>query len=155
MTSATTLLDTLTEIKPTGSYPQRLIVRDAALRVTAELEVQRWEPLACQLVLVRAIPDRASALPLPERAAAVARQTTGLMEQLKVVEIDPTRGEAILRSDSPAIRDQDRLYYEVLLEPAGASLRRYQGSLVKTGRKEIPFTLTREALAKLIADLAK
>src|SRR6516164_6608573 len=155
MTPANTLLETLAELKPSGSYPQRLIVRDARMRITAELDVQRWDPLACQLLLVRAIPDQASKTPLRERAALMASQITGLMEQLKVIEVDDTRREALLRSESPALREQDRLYYEVLIEPNSATLRRFQGSHAKIGRKEVPFTVTREVLAKLIADLAK
>jgi hypothetical protein len=118
--------------------------------------VHQLEALACKVSMVRVVPDRPAAAALQERAATVARQVTGLMEKLSVIEVDDQRGEALLRSDSPVARENDRLYYEVVLERMGtATLHRYQGSTVKSQRKEVSFSLTHEAVAKLVTDLAR
>ncbi|MCI0378393.1 MAG: hypothetical protein L0215_12360 [Gemmataceae bacterium] len=79
-----------------------------------------------------------------------AAKATGLLESLKVVEVDVGRQEALLRSDQPAERDGRTFYYEVLLQSAGAVLmRRYQGSHQTAKRDQVPFVLTNETLAKL------
>jgi len=109
-----------------------------------ELAVRRSEPLAGgDAQALRAWGDR------------IAARARGLLETLKVVEVDAERDEAILRSDTPAAKGEDRFYYEVHLKGAGsASVRRYQGSLAGTGKREqIAFALTHEALARLAADL--
>src|SRR5437762_2951693 len=48
-------------------------------------------------------------------AAGAVNRVTGLLEPLRLVEVDPTLGVAQLRSESPAQRHDDRYYYEVLL----------------------------------------
>jgi hypothetical protein len=156
MTPASTFLHTLAELKPTGTFPQRVLVRDPSASATVEMDVNQFDSLACQITMLRVTPDVAVSAPLKDRATLVAGRATGLMEKLNVIEVDNDRGEALLRSDTPAARDQDRFYYEVVLQRKGvATLQRYQGSLVKPERKVVPFTVTREALSKLVADLVK
>jgi len=156
MTPANTFLHTLAELKPTGTFPQRVLVRDPAASATVELDVNQFDSLAGQISMLRVTPDVAVSAPLKDRAALVAGRVTGLMEKLHVIEVDDTRGEALLRSDVPAAQNDSRFYYEVVLQRKGvATLQRYQGSLVKAERKVVPFTVTREALSKLVADLAK
>ncbi len=88
-------------------------------------------------------------------ARRVAERVTGLLEPLKVVEIDAQRNEALLRSDEPAHRKEQLFYYEVLLHPArGATVRRFQAAQGPGRREQVLFALTNESLAKLLGDLA-
>jgi hypothetical protein len=93
---------------------------------------------------------------LHDWAHQIACRATGLLESLKVVEIDGPRNEAILRSDEPAAQGDRVAYYEVLLEGIRrAALRRYLASRQGNQRREqVPFTLTHEVLAKLVSDVA-
>ena len=93
---------------------------------------------------------------LHDWAHQIAGRVTGLLEALKVVEIDGPRNEAILRSDGPTAQGDRVAYYEVLLQGSQrASFRRYLASRLGNQRREqVPFTLTHEVLAKLVSDLA-
>jgi hypothetical protein len=88
-------------------------------------------------------------------AERVAARTTGLLEPLKLVELDTARDTAMLRSQAPARRGESLHYYEVLLHGRGeAHVRRYQATRDGTRRREqIPFALTHEAIGKLVHDL--
>jgi hypothetical protein len=90
---------------------------------------------------------------LPARAAAVAARVTGLLEPLRPIETDAAAGVALLRSSAPVRRGEVRSYYELLLRADGsAALHRYQAPA--GGRRQaVAFSLTHEALAKLVADL--
>lgn len=156
MIPASTFLHTLTELRPTGTFPQRVLVRDPSSAATVEMDLNQFDALACQMTMLRVTPDVAVTAPLKDRAALVAGRVTGLMEKLHVIEVDDARGEALLRSDVPAAQDHNRFYYEVVLQRKGvATLRRYQGSLVQSERKLVPFAVTRESLSKLVGDLVK
>jgi hypothetical protein len=93
---------------------------------------------------------------LKARADHVAAQVTGLLEPLKLIEIDALRRTAQMRSEEASQRGGDLHYYEVLLQDnGGASVRRYRGPRPGSPRREQQtFTLTHEALVKLIGDLA-
>jgi hypothetical protein len=88
-----------------------------------------------------------------DRAAA---QVAGLLEPLKLLEVDVGQDTALLRSEAPRKRGEVLHYYEVLLKGKGeAVVRRFQA--VRDGskrREQESFALTHEALAKLIGDLA-
>jgi hypothetical protein len=90
-------------------------------------------------------------------ADRVVRQATGLLEQLKVLEIDPERNEALIRSEEPSKRKGKLSYYELLLEGTRkATLRRFQASAGGTAKRDqIAFALTNEGLAKLAHDLSR
>lgn len=154
--SHTNLLTTLNELKASGAFPQRLLLRDASVSATIEMDVQQMDKLSVELTMLRVSPEQAPKENLRDRATLLANRVTGLMEKLAAIEIDEGRGEALLRSDTPAAHDASRTYYELLVQKTGVTtLNRFQGSMIKTGRKETGFTLTREALAKLIRDLAQ
>jgi hypothetical protein len=88
-------------------------------------------------------------------ARRAAERVRGLLEPLRVVEIDLLRNEALLRSDEPARRGEDVAYHEILLQgTTRATLRRYQASCQAGQRKQVPFALTHEALAQVATDLA-
>jgi len=88
-------------------------------------------------------------------ADRIAGRVTGLLEPLKVVEVDTERAEAILRSETPSQQDNKFLYYEVLLRnTTQATVRRYQAGRDGAKRAQVAFALTHEGLAKLAADLS-
>jgi hypothetical protein len=134
-------------------------VPDEGAGWAVSLTADRADELGClvwEMALRRAAPlpdgDAAALRAWAERAAGRAR---GLLEMLKVIEVDAERDEAILRSDSPAAKGEQRFYYEVHLKGKGvAEVRRYRGSLAATGKREqVAFALTHEAVARLAADL--
>jgi hypothetical protein len=156
MTSRTNaLVKTLQELKATGNFPQRLLVRDASLAATLEMDAIQLDRMSVEVSMLRVTPEQVKKLPLRDQAVALSQRITGLMEKLSAIEIDDERGQALLRSESPVADHSTRIYYELLLNRGGsAELHRYQGSMIKSERKTIPFTLTHEALAKLAADIA-
>jgi hypothetical protein len=106
-----------------------------------------------EVTLARATP--ATGVDLRARAERVAESVTGLLEPLKLLEVDSPKGTALLRSEQPKQAGDNVLYYEVLLGSDGfASARRYEAERGGTTRKQVAFTLTHEALAKLGDDLA-
>jgi hypothetical protein len=112
-----------------------------------EIGCRLWET-----TLTRPAPAEA----LADRARRLVSRTTGLLEPLRLLEIDSEHKVALLRSDWPAERDDHLAYYEIELGGDGsARVRRFQAS--RHGgekRQQINFTLTHEALAKLAGDLA-
>jgi hypothetical protein len=136
---------------------QSLLVQDEspwAVTLTAD----RADQLGClvwELDLRKKALAGSDAAALQTWAARVAERATGLLESLKVVEVDVARGEALLRSEVPVSRGEQVLYYEVFLASRGsAGLRRYQAPRSASGKREqIAFALTHEALAKLAFDL--
>jgi hypothetical protein len=90
---------------------------------------------------------------LREQAEAIARNVTGLLEPLRLVEVDETHGVAQLRSDAPAVRGEAKRYYELLRHGSGTTtLSRYEAG--PGPRQPVGFTLTHEAMSKLVRDLA-
>jgi hypothetical protein len=94
-------------------------------------------------------------LTIKDWAHGIADRVTGLLEPLKVLEIDEAGQKAILRSDGPTAKGDERFYYEVLLNGLSvASVRRYKGNRVQGGpRQQQSFALTHEVLAKLVQDI--
>src|SRR5271155_4966035 len=65
---------------------------------------------------------------LGDRAEAIAKSVTGLLEPLGLIEVDQARGVALLRSNTPTRRGDVISYYEALVHADGAaSFRRYEG----------------------------
>jgi hypothetical protein len=87
-----------------------------------------------------------------EKAAARA---TGLLEPLRLLEVDGARLTALLRSQAPTHRGDNLFYYELQLHGDGrAQLARYQAPAKPEGhRQQIVFALTHETLAKFVADI--
>ncbi len=120
-----------------------LVVADCADRVGCRV----WE---LTLTRAEAAPETAD---LKTRAERLAGKATGLMEPLRLIEVDAGRDAALLRSAAPLKRGDELSYYEVLLTGRGAGVRRYQSSTTGGARQQVAFALTHEALAKLAADL--
>jgi len=95
----------------------------------------------------------ASGVPLHDRASAMADRLTGLMENIRLIEVDAGAEVALLRSTAPAVRETSRHYYELRVTPTDASLKRYRTETGSNTRENIGYALTHEALAKVADDL--
>jgi hypothetical protein len=152
MTVNEALLQKLGKWKPSG---RQTLAADAAgwsVAVTAD----RGDELGCLVwdLTVSRSPAPAEGVAVREWADRVAGRARGLMENLKLVEVDAERRQALLRSDEPTRRGDDIFYYEVLLTGGGSgSVRRFQGGRPNGRREQVPFALTHEVLAKLSGDL--
>jgi hypothetical protein len=133
-----------------------LDVGDAAGGWSAAVTAECVDVVGCRLwELALRRTAETPAVELKARAEQVCRRVTGLLEPLRLVEVDGLRNTALLRSEQPGQLGDERFYYEVLLEGnGGATVRRYQTP--RSGeprRRQVAFTLTHEALAKLVRDL--
>ncbi len=157
MTLVNTILQRLAEWRP-GPGRHSLTVPDPGDGWSASVTADRVEEVGC-LVWEMSV-SRTAELAADEKAVRawadrVAGRATGLLESLKVLEIDAGRREALLRSEEPARNGDEVFYYEVRLRGLGtASVRRFRASKQAAGREQVAFAVTREALAKLAADLA-
>lgn len=153
MSLENTLLEKLADWRPDGR--QQLIVPGEAWTVV--LAADRSDQVGCLLweLTLRRAAAAGPGKPLQAWAERVAGRVTGLLEPLKLLEVDSLRDEALLRSEEPAQRGEKLFYYELLLQGRGeALLRRYHGAHHGQARREqVAFALTHEALAKLVADL--
>jgi hypothetical protein len=88
-------------------------------------------------------------------AEQTAQKVTGLLEPLKVHEVDDARQVALLRSSAPTPRDPGLHYTEVELQGTRqATVRRFRGFHdTSRSREQIPFAMTHEAIAKMIGDI--
>ncbi len=93
---------------------------------------------------------------LSDWSKRVTENVSGLLETLKIIEVDSIRNEAMLRSDPPTPQNDKCAYYEIMLKgTTSATVHRYLGTPDGGKRREqISYTLTNEVLAKLITDLA-
>jgi hypothetical protein len=157
MTLTESLLPKLSEWSPAGSGRHSWAAEFPAQGWTVRLTADKADTLSClawEYTLARTNEPPAG-LTLKSWAATIADRATGLMEPLKVYEVDETRNEAVLRSEAPAKKGESLAYYEVRLSGlSGAVVRRYAGSKSESGRNQIAFAITHEALAKLAGDVA-
>lgn len=155
MTLAETLLLKLGEARPTSPGRFTLTHTDSASGWTVSLNIEKADALSCQLAEVACVRGPGAEPGLQEWADTLAQRVTGLMEPLQVIEVDALKNEAILRSNSPTVRNDKRAHYELKLEGGRkATLRRYQAPLDPTAKREpATFVLTHEVIAKLVDDL--
>ena len=125
---------------------------------TVRLTADRADSIGCLVWEVSLTRDAAppAGLTLARWAAEISERVGGLLEDLKVIEINEPSREAILRSDTPTSRGDDRFYYEVHLAGlTSATVRRFHGSRAAGSRREqVAFALTHEVLANLVGDIA-
>src|SRR5438105_5392169 len=117
MTLDDTLRQKLADWRPPGGRSD-LTVPDAGSGWTATVTADRCDELGClvwEMTLRRGPAAVARGLDLTTWAHGAARRVTGLLEPLKVIEIDGLRNEGLLRSDGPTQRGDKLSYYEVLL----------------------------------------
>ncbi len=159
MTLAETLLAKLSEWEPTGpgrhSWSHSLGESGWVLNLTAD----RVDSLGCLLweMVLNRNAEPISNAELRTKAENAATRATGLLEPLKLVELDEMRSEALLRSETPTKRGSALGYYEVLMGGGQKiAIRRYANNPEKSQRREqIAFALTHEAVAKLVDDLVR
>jgi len=157
MTLDELLLQKLARWRPDTKQPT-LNVSDPAsgwtVSVTADCVEQVGSRLQ-ELTLSRTVP--LAGVDLQTRADLVASQVTGLLEPLRLIEIDTERHTALLRSQDPSQRGEKLFYYELLLQAdGGCALRRYQASQqTGTRRQSVSFDLTHDALGKVVDDLTR
>jgi hypothetical protein len=159
MTLAETLLPKVSEWRPTGpgrhSWAKAFPEHGWAINLCAD----RADSLSCLVweLSAQRTADGAGPVELRPWAERVAARATGLMEPLRLLEIDGGCGEAVLRSTAPSQKGEALYYYEVKLESVGrATVRRFQGSRDPGQRREqVAFALTYEALAKLADDITR
>jgi hypothetical protein len=123
---------------------------------SAAAAVECVDTVGCRLWELSLRPAAATpAVELKTRAEQLCQRVTGLMEPLRLVEIDALGNVALLRSEQPGQLGEDRFYYEVLLHGDGSSVvRRYRTPQAdQPRRQQVAFTLTHEALGKLVRDL--
>jgi len=158
MTPSDRLLNDLTEWRPAGAGPHSFghnLDSGWTMAVTAEAA----DTVGCrltELAVARSVPEEpATAADLKRWAGRIAARATGLLESLKLIEVDAGRSEAVLRSETPVRRGKSVEYYEVLLRgQQAATLKRYKAPQSESGkRRTMPFALTYEAVAKLADDL--
>lgn len=139
-----------------GEGRSTLTIPDDGSGWSVAVTADRREELGCLLWDVSLSSAERPDATLGDWADQIAGRVSGLLEALKVIEVDGMRNEAILRSDKPAVQGEQVAYYEALLTgTTRGTFRRYQASHQGTERREqIPFALTHEVLAKLVGDLA-
>jgi hypothetical protein len=158
MTIAEAFLQKLVDWRP-GSGRETLTVTDEPSGWQVILTVERRETLSCLVWEMGArrtlAPAAADGTLLAASAERLAQTVSGLREGLKVVEIDLTRGEVLLRSEVPQQADGEVFYHEAVLKGLlEVVLRRYQApTRARKRRQQIPFAVTHEVLAKLAGDL--
>jgi hypothetical protein len=157
MTLDETLLPKLAEWRPAGPGPHHFGAALTPPGWMLSLTAAQAESLGCLVseVGVHRPARPADAAALTQWAVRCAERVTGLLEPLKVIEVDATRSEALLRSETPAARGDHLFYFELLLQGThAATLHRYRAAKGGAGRRDtVPFPLTHEAVAKLAADL--
>ena len=160
MTIAERLLPKLSEWQPVGTGRQDWSQTLAETDWTLDLAADRVDTLGCllwEMTLTRADAEPVANALLKEQALKAADRATGLMEPLHFLELDELRGQALLRSESPAKRGTALTYYEILMT-AGREItvRRYRIDPEQNPRRDrIAFALTHEAIAKLVDDLVR
>jgi hypothetical protein len=158
MTLAEPLLEKLDKWRSAGDGRQSATfsLPDAGWDVT--LTADRIDSVGSLLTRIEASrinPVAEDAKLLEAHARAAASRATGLLEPLRLVEVDRVGNVALLRSGLPAARGESVLFYEVRFEGRNRlSVERIRANkAAPAGREPIPFALTNEALAKLVSDL--
>ena len=152
-----TVLQKLADWRPARGSRQTLAVPDEGSGWAVSMTVDRHDELSSSLweIAVQRVAPARGGITLQSWASGLAGRVTGLLEPLRVVEIDAQRNEALLRSQEPTRRGADVFYYEILLKGIqAATFRRYQGNPCGGHREQVTFVLTHEALAKLVGDVA-
>jgi hypothetical protein len=158
MTLAETLQERLASWKPSGegrhSWSETYAPTGWNVHLTADHN-DVVASLVWELTLTR-VADAPAGLTLKGWAGQIAGRVSGLMEDLKLIEVDDARQEAVLRSHEPTRKGDLALYYEVRLYGlTRAVVRRFRADTAAgTRREQVSFPLTHEALAKLAGDIA-
>lgn len=156
MTLEELVLEKVAEWRLPSKQRQTLTLPHAESGWTLHLTADHTDEIGCQaweLLLQRQRPADVPTT-LQGWAERIPNQVTGLLENLRVHEVDVQRNEALLRSNNPTRRNGELFYYELTLKGTDAALlRRYKNAPVGGKRTQVLFTLTHEVLAKVSQDL--
>ena len=148
-----TLDDKLRQAIAAAAPPGPVSCDDGAGR-TATVDLQKADEMGCKIRSVQVHRPDVAAGGLENWAKKTAEKVTGLLEPLRLLELDATRDEAVLRSQKPTPKNGEIHYYEMHMNGSGnATLNRYKASPNAPGRDPIDFVLTHEALGKLVDDV--
>lgn len=156
MTLAESLEPRLSNWKPAGRETWQEAFADAGWDVALTADHNDVVgTLAWELTLARTA-DAPAGLTVRAWADGIAARSSGLMEPIKLLEVDAARDEAILRSTAPSKKGDAVAYYEIRLHgTTKATVQRYQANRkAGTKREQVAFPVTHEALIKLINDIA-
>jgi len=160
MSLAETLLQKLGDWRPAGEGRHAVGLSLPDHGWTVRLTADRVDTLGCLLTEIEA--ERATPLAEDDRVLEAhtrraASRVTGLLEPLRVVEIDRVRHVALLRSDAPPRKDKSVLYYEVTFHGRNrVTVERFKAAAQSPAKRDaIAFALTHEVLAKLVDDLVR
>lgn len=149
MTLAEKLLLELGDWRPAGRDALAVRLPDSGVEVVADVNTELGAML--RSVTVDRVPLAGATM--RGWAESIAARSSGLMERLRVLEVDDGRSETLLRSDRPTAKGDEKAYYEIRLAgTTRATVHRYRA--VGGKREQVPFPLTHEALVKLVDDLA-
>ena len=138
--------DPLAEKLDRALAPGRVEVEHEGRRAVAEVEGADRFGVQVRSLEVR----RAAPLPLREAVEALPDALRALPERIVPVEVAPALGGAVLRSDRRDIRERE--FFEVRTDGTETTLRRVRAS--REGREELPFTLTRDQLGRIVEDVS-
>jgi|GEM_PF-2776025 hypothetical protein len=132
---------------------------DAATKWRVSMKVEAADSLSTQIWEVAIFRDSQSATASTARfndlALAMGKRVKGLLEPLRLIEVDVDSKVAILRSDEPTVRKSVRAHYELrIIGENRAELRRYQASTAPASKRaQFGFTLTNEVLGNFLNDV--
>lgn len=149
-------VDTLTGWGPFSDQARTLTVQSDTVAI--EASVSKADALGCSLGHLRLRllePAELSVEQLTAWGQRLSERLRYLLESIETVEVDQPQGRLLLRSSPPDRKDQDTLYYELLVESGGRlQMTRHRYRAATGQRTAEPMVLTHEALEKLIDDLA-
>jgi hypothetical protein len=160
MTLAETLLPKLADWRPAGEGRHAAAIALPEHGWTVHLTAEHVDSVGARLAHVELTRTDAVAedpARLEAHARAAAGRVTGLLEPLRVVEMDAPRHTVLLRSDGPQKKADVVSYYEVrYLGRNRVTLERIQATKgTPASRSAVAFTLTHEGLAKVVDDLVR
>jgi hypothetical protein len=160
MSLAEALLPKLADWRPAGEGRQATSIGLPDQGWTVGLTADHTDSVGCRLTQIRAdrtVPVADDDLALEAHARRAAGRVTGLLEPLRLVEVDRGQHVTVLRSDAPATKGDSVQYYEIKFAGRNrVTVERLRATKTgPAGRESVPFSLTHEALAKLVDDLVR
>ena len=158
MTFGEKILERLADWRPAGVRAKSTLT-DTGSGWTLTLTADRNDDVGCllwELDWLRDATTGRAVQSLQAWAARLADAITSFVEPLKVIEVDPARDEAILRSSDAVHRGGSIRYYELSVRGTRElTLRRYRAHQDGKPREQITFGLTHETVASLADNIAR
>ncbi|MFQ5670425.1 MAG: hypothetical protein ACE5HD_07910 [Acidobacteriota bacterium] len=130
------------------------VCRKAGVRVSLSTGDADRLGVLLESIRIDRIPGTLSRAMLRRRLLKLAEKLDYLPEKLALVEHDPERTGALMRSDSPRWRGEDREYFELRVEMNRATtFQRFRQPPGGLPRQSAAILLDRTNLARLVDDL--